>query len=516
MEVEGEGLLQRKLVYWAAIQSDHPFLMEAESGETLTYGQAHAAVQQLRCLLGDEPRRVVLTLPGGIANAAFWLATLIGGHTLIPVSPTATDQELARISALYAPDVLVVEQPDTSQRFGRHEATVLSRQFCESLIRTAQVDPSMPLSARQGTVCLETSGSTGEPKGVMLLERQIAWTAEQICRGHELGPSDRGLAVLPFFHVNAPVVSLCASLVAGSTVVIAPRFSRSHFWGWVQQYEITWASIVPTILALLLETYKPRNMPDKLRFVRTASAPLPAVHLRRFEQQFGIPVIETYGLTEAASQVCANPLPPERHIPGSVGRPTGVALRVCQPRTEETPAQMLLDVALGEIGELCVSGPSVVSGYARGAGQGAFEGGWFRTGDLGYQDADGYVYITGRLRDVIIRGGENIAPREIEEVLLGCAEVREVAVVGRPAPIYGEQVVAYVAVGDQWTSDLEQRLRDHCARHLSAYKVPATFIEVEVLPRTPSGKVDSQGLRHQREAHSSPVCNNQVADDHVA
>src|SRR5262249_9344341 len=153
-------------------------------------------------------------------------------------------------------------------------------------------------------------------------------------------------------------------------------------------------------------------------------------------------VIETYGLTEAASQVCANPLPPERHVPGSVGRPTGVALRVCQPRTEENPAQALLDVAPGEIGELCVSGPSVASGYARGAGQGAFADGWFRTGDLGYQDADGYVYITGRLRDVIIRGGENIAPREIEEVLLGCAEVREVAVIGCPDPIYGEQVVA--------------------------------------------------------------------------
>src|SRR5262249_12600093 len=153
----------------------------------------------------------------------------------------------------------------------------------------------------------------------------------------QLSPSDRGLAVLPFFHINAPVVSLCASLMAGSTVVIAPRFSRSRFWEWIETYQITWVSIVPTILAMLLQTERPGFVPAYLRFVRTASAPLPAIQLVQFEQRFGIPVIETYGLTEAASQICANPLPPERHIAGSVGKPVGVLLRICQPRTFERP-----------------------------------------------------------------------------------------------------------------------------------------------------------------------------------
>lgn len=507
----GAVSLEWKLAHWAAIQPERPFLIEIESGNTLTYSQTYTAVQRMRHYLGDEPRRVALAVPGGIANAVIWLATLTGGHSLIPVNTTATDYELARIGTIYAPDMLVVERRDTAMRFGCNEAAVASRELCESTIYSARLPPAIINSSRPGYVHLETSGSTGEPKSVVLTERQIAWTADQICRSHKLGPSDRGLSVLPFFHVNAPVVSLCASLVAGSSVVIAPRFSVRHFWNWVQEYEITWASIVPTILALLLQTRKPRNQHDTLRFVRTASAPLPASHLRHFEQQFGVPVIETYGLTEAASQVCANPLAPELHIPGSVGRPTGVALRVCRPRVEDDSDQILVDIAPGKIGELCVTGPSVILGYARGAGQGSFVDGWFRTGDLGYQDADGYVYITGRLRDVIICGGENIAPREIEEVLLASADVREVAVIGRPDPIYGEQVVAFVAVSSPWTDDLEQRLHDHCAERLSAQKTPAAFIEVEALPRTPTGKVDRQRLRNIGDARVVAPCGDHVA-----
>ena len=505
-----EGLLQRMLVHWAAIQPERPFLIETESGEALTYAQAQNAVRALRRFLGEEPRTIALALPGGIANATIWLAALTGGHTLIPVAPTATEREKSRLGALYAPDMLFVEQVDDAKPFGCNQAQVLEQADCEALIRSADEGAALPPAPCEGSVCLETSGSTGVPKGVVLTERQIAYTAEQICRCHSLSPSDRGLAVLPFFHVNAPVVSLCASLVAGSTVVIAPRFSRSHFWRWVRDYEITWASIVPTILARLLQTRRPAFLPGALRFVRTASAPLPAVHLRRFERRFQIPVIETYGLTEAASQVCANPLPPARHIAGSVGLPVGVALRVCRPRTEEG-YQPLEDVAPGEVGELCFCGPSVITGYARGAGQGAFCEDWFRTGDLGYQDADGYVYITGRLREIIIRGGENIAPREIEEVLLACASVREVAVVGRPDEVYGEQVVAFVVVDGAWSDEMAQRLQRHCARYLSAYKIPVAFIAVPALPRTASGKIDRHLLRNEQRASRAAVLDVSVA-----
>lgn len=491
--------LYEKLIYWTSIEPETPFIIEAETGKTLTYAQSLAAVQTMQRLLGSEPRCIILALPGGIANAVFWLSALTGGHTLVPIAPDAPAQELKQVGDRVTPDIVIVERPEDQGRFQYLDARYLTLAECESLIQEAAPDTGPVVEPAEGWVYLMTSGSTGEPKSVVLGERQIAWTADQICLSHQLSPADRGLTVLPFFHINAPVVSLCASLMAGSTVVIAPRFSRSRFWTWIEQYGITWASMVPTILAMLLQTEKPAFLPGALRFVRTASAPLPAIQLLQFEQRFGIPVVETYGLTEAASQVCANPVPPGRHIPGSVGKAVGLSLRVCYPRASDGP-QELRDVEAGQVGEICVAGASVISAYVGDAGAGAFQDGWFRTGDLGYQDADGYVYLTGRIRDVIIRGGENIAPREIEEVLLAHPAVWEVVVTGRPDPLYGEQVVAHVVVREAWTPELEDSLRAHCAEHLSHHKVPSAFLPTDALPRTHTGKIDRQHLRQKQIA----------------
>ena len=488
-------LLHERLLAWATIQPDAPFIVEAETGSALTYRQSFAAVQALRRVLGAEPRRVLLALPGGTANAIVWLSALTGGHTLIPVAPDAPAQEVMRIAALFPPEVVIAQQQEDATRCGLPPAGILTQDACAALLHDAEPDAGNIFAPAAGQVCLRTSGSTGLPKSVLLGEEQIAWTADQIRLSHQLAPADRGLAVLPFSHVNAPVVSLCASLLAGSAVVIAPRFSRSRFWGWIEQHRITWASIVPTILALLLQTERPAFLPGALRFVRTASAPLPAIQLLQFERQFGVPVIETYGLTEAASQVCANPFPPGRHVPGSVGKPAGVALRVCRP--DAGSGQGLQDMARGEAGEVCVAGPGVVTSYVGDAAPDAFQDGWFRTGDLGYQDADGYLYLIGRLRDMILRGGESIAPREIEEVLLAHSAVLEAAVIGRPDPLYGEQVAAFIVAREAWTAALEERLRAHCAEYLSQHKIPATFTATDALQRTHSGKVDRQGLRWQ-------------------
>jgi acyl-CoA synthetase (AMP-forming)/AMP-acid ligase II len=494
--------LYDKLISWGIRQPETPFIIEAETGNILTYGQSMAALDALRRFLGDEPRCILLALPGGITNALVWLSALVGGHTLVPVAPDAPPHELARVAASFSPDVVIAANPEAQERFAPLNARFLTQGDCATLIGNAVPGNGSHLPPVEGWVCLTTSGSTGEPKRIVLEARQLAWTAEQICRSHQLSPADRGLTVLPFFHINAPVVSLCASLVAGSAVVIAQRFSRSHFWEWIDQYQITWASIVPTILAILLQTEKPGFLPGALRFVRTASAPLPAIHLLQFEQRFRIPVIETYGLTEAASQVCANPVPPGRHIPGSVGKPIGVSLRVCQPLLAEG-AQSLQRVAQGEIGEVCIAGPGVISSYLGDVAAAAFQDGWFRTGDLGYQDAEGYVYLTGRLRDVIIRGGENIAPREIEDVLLAHSTVMEVAVVGAPDPVYGEQVIAYVVTQDYWSPPVEDSLRAHCAQHLSQHKIPARFVPVDALPRTHTGKLDRQALRQKQHADAN-------------
>src|SRR5256884_1599923 len=455
----------------------------------------------MRRFLGAQPRNLILTLSGGIADAVLWLAALTGGHVLVTLAPDAQEEERQRAVSMYKPDVLVVEQPEEAQGFpGASDAKIVTRQACELLIEQARTERIAPLPSVQGHVCLMTSGTTGEPKGVILDAYQIAWTADHVRTSHRLSPTDWGLTALPFFHVNGPVVGLCASIMAGSTIVLARTFSRSHFWSWIEAYQVTWASTVPTIVAILLLTEKPAFLPGALRFIRTGAAALPAADLLAFEAKFGIPLIETYGLSEAASQVTANPVPPGRHEPGSAGLPVGVSLRICRPRADGD--EDLHDVPRGETGEICISGPSVISAYYGNADKESFQNGWFRTGDLGYQDEEGYLFLTGRLREVIIRGGENIAPREVEEVLETYPDVREAAVIGRHDAVYGEQVVAYIVVSSPWSPELAQRLHEYAARRLSAHKIPVDFIAVDALPKNALGKV-AHRLLQARDTRSS-------------
>lgn len=481
------------------------FLLEAESGRTLTYVQTLSATRAVHRLLGTKPRRILLAAPNGLCSAIVWLSALTGGHTLAPISPDAPLLEQARLAKQITPDVLVVERQTDSCIAS--QATALTYDDFERMIAAAQenelgADESAP-TPTEGHCFLRTSGSTGEPKGILLDARQIVWAAEHIRASHELTSADRGFTALSLSHVNAPVVSLCASLIAGSSLVIARHFSRSHFWETLDRYAVTWASAVPTMLAMLLTTEKPPFLPGVLRFVRSASAPLPVTVLEAFEWRFGVPVVETYGLSEAASQIAATPVPPGERRPGSVGRPTGVAMRIRQSRTrpEDEP---LSDVGVGTIGEICVCGPSVITRYVDGQASDAFVDGWFRTGDLGYFDQDGYLYIVGRKRNVIIRGGENIAPREVEEAILATSYVRDVAVVGAPDSLYGQRVVAYIVPAIPWTPTTVEALQRACALRLSAYKIPEHFVAVKELPRTPFGKLQRQPLRTAAAALAVP------------
>lgn len=494
------GKLYRSLAQWAAKQPQATCIVEADTGHECSYAQMLLAVNAMRRLLGDQPQRVIMALPAGILNAVIWISALSGGHHLLPLSPDASEQEKARAVNKHRPTIVFIEQEGAAEQFVSTRACFITSAQCTALFEQAakwQPENCVPV---EGKVYLATSGTTGEPKGVILNERQIAWTAEQVGISHQLTSRDRGLTVLPFSHVNAPVVSLCATLLAGSTVVIARRFSRRNFWSWIERYQITWASIVPTIVAMLLTTDKPDFLPGTLRFLRTGSAPLPAADLRAFEAKFALPVIETYGLSEAASQIVANPLPPAAHKAGSAGIPVGITLRICALAGEGAdPERDLQALPTGETGEICVSGFPVIAAYQDNAGSDAFQDGWFRTGDLGYLDEDGYVFITGRLREVIIRGGENIAPREIEEVLLQHPAIREAAAVGRPDALYGEVVVAYVATREPWRSEMKSDLQQFASEHLSAYKVPVDIIHINELPRNHTGKIERHLLRQRSE-----------------
>jgi oxalate---CoA ligase len=315
--------------------------------------------------------------------------------------------------------------------------------------------------------------------------------AKGIAVHHRLTPGERGFSPLPLFHVNAEVVALLATLAGQATIVLDDRFHRTHFWENVARHGVTWVNAVPAIITILATAVPLAAAPEEVgrqvranvRFVRSASAPLPVATLQRFEAGTGLRVVESYGMTEAASMITANPVDGVRK-PGSVGRPVGCRLRVVDRSRRPLPS--------GEVGLIEVRGPGVITGYAVG-GEGAFTpDGWFSTSDLGYQDEDGYVFLVGRADDVVNRGGENIYPREVEEVLLADPRVWAAVVVGLPDPVLGAVPVAYVAAPNlsiPERAELAADLQSRCRGELNAFKVPVATHVVDRLPVGPTGKI---------------------------
>jgi long-chain acyl-CoA synthetase len=332
-----------------------------------------------------------------------------------------------------------------------------------------------------------TSGTTGAPKGVLLSHGNLLANARNISAEHRLGMGDRVLASLPLYHINGLVVTLLAPLYHGGSVVMTPRFSARTFWHDVSRSRCTWINLVPTIVAYLLSGEQPEGYDlSALRFCRTASAALPADHHRAFEARFGIGIIETMGMTETAAPVFSNPYEPALRRIGSIGLPSGAQAKVIDREGREC--------APYEAGEIVLRGEQIMQGYYKRPDETAkafTADGWLRTGDLGYRDDDGYFYINGRAKELIIKGGENIAPREIDEALLRHPGVFDAAAVGVPDPAYGQEIVAFVVAREaHWTGapDAEE-LRAHCLRELGRYKTPKEFYFVSELPRGPSGKV---------------------------
>jgi acyl-CoA synthetase (AMP-forming)/AMP-acid ligase II len=306
---------------------------------------------------------------------------------------------------------------------------------------------------------------------------------------HRLTPADRGYCCLPLFHVNAEVVGLLATLAAGACLVLDRRFSRRRFWALIEERRVTWINAVPAIIAVLAMD-PPAVRPGRVRFVRSASAPLPPSVLRRFEEASGLPVIETYGMTEAASMITANPLGGPRKA-GSAGRPAGTEVRV----TRRAAGRYVPCPAL-TVGRVQIRGRGVITEYADGGPAGAIDPeGWLDTGDLGHLDQDGYLFLAGRADDVINRGGEKIYPREIEDILLAQPGVRSAAVVAAPDEVLGERPVAYVVPAGPGRRELADALREACAAALPGPKRPTAFCLVRELPLGATGKVARHRLQ---------------------
>ncbi|MBM4068778.1 MAG: AMP-binding protein [Planctomycetes bacterium] len=329
---------------------------------------------------------------------------------------------------------------------------------------------------------LHTSGTTSRPKGVPLTHGNLMTSIQNIASHYQLTAADISLVVMPLFHVHGLIGATLSSLWAGSTLVIPPRFSAGQFWPAVKQQRVTWYSAVPTIHQVLLSRADADEAPRQagFRFIRSCSSALAPATMQQVEDRFGAPTLEAYAMTEAAHQMTSNPLPPGIRKPGSVGRGTNVDVAIMDEAGNLLP--------VGAQGEVVVRGKNVTHGYHNNpdANAAAFTNGWFRTGDRGIQDADGYLTLIGRIKELINRGGEKISPLEVDAALLSHPAVAEAAAFGAPHDKYGEEVHAVVvARADVSVADLQS----HCGERLADFKVPKVIHLVSELPKGPTGKV---------------------------
>ena len=347
-------------------------------------------------------------------------------------------------------------------------------------------DQARPLERSEAddvAMILHTSGTTSRPKRVPIRHHNLAASAKNIVNTYKLDEHDRTLCIMPLFHIHGIVASLLSTFASGGTLICPPGFDGLKFWPWVAEFRPTWYSAVPTMHQLII-TRAERNAEivaaNPFRFIRSSSAPLPPVVLDRLEASLKAPVLESYGMTEAAHQMTSNPLPPADHKAGSVGVGFGVDVGIMDE------AGNLL--APGTTGEVVVQGPNVVDGYENNptANASAFHEGWFRTGDQGYLDQGGYLWLTGRLKELINRGGEKISPLEIDDVLLRHPAVAEALAFAVPHATLGEEVHAAVVLSQPAS---EADLRAHCAASLAEFKVPRKIHLLEALPRGATGKL---------------------------
>ncbi|MEU0266000.1 AMP-binding protein [Nocardioides sp. NPDC006303] len=465
-----------------AIADSSQRLTNAELLDLVRAGAAHLA--ELGVGAGDV---VALKLTNRVEFVVLLFAAWRLGATITPVNPALTDSEVARQLDDSGAKLHVIE--DGARPIGDVPALAVSD------LRREPVQEQVASPVADGALLallIYTSGTTGVPKGVMLdhanLEAMTAMGRDAL----EVGPEDRCLLILPLFHVNGIVVSILTPLLVGASVVIADRFNPHTFFDTVEKERPTFFSAVPTIysmLAALPDDVRPDT--SSVRFAVCGAAPASADLLARFEDRFGFPLIEGYGLSEATCGSTINPVGGPRKA-GTVGLPfPGQELRILGADGKPVPP--------GENGEVSVRGANVMRGYLGRPDDTAavISDGWLSTGDLGHVDEDGYLTIVGRSKEMIIRGGENIYPKEIEDVLAGDPTVLEVAVIGLPDEKWGEVVVAFVQARPGATVDVKA-LMSRCREQLSGYKRPTAIHVLDALPKNTVGKLDKRALRNQR------------------
>src|SRR5256886_14759467 len=469
-------------------------------GPKLTYDQLRAQVNRLvdelrQAGLGRDDR-IAMALPNGIEMIVSFLASSTVG-TAAPLNPAYTRDEFKFYLEDTGARALILGRQNTEEAraaAGNDVMIIEADLDSEGCVQFSSAhtprDARTTDSSNSGdtALILHTSGTTSRPKRVPLSHANLMTSARNVADTYKLTSEDVSLCVMPLFHVHGLVASTLATFFTGGTVVVPPKFNPLSFWPTVKEHRATWYSAVPTIHQVLLSRTKAGARPagsEYLRFIRSCSAALAPPAMFDIEERFGVPMLEAYGMTEAAHQMASNPLPPGKRKPGSVGRGTEVEIGILDEDGELLP--------VGATGEVSIKGPNVFSGYEGNneANAESFSNGWFRTGDQGTLDHEGYLTLVGRLKELINRGGEKISPREIDEALLRHPSVAEACCFGIPDRVYGEGVAAAVGLKE------EAPVRDlisHCRSSLSDFKCPTTIYILDSIPRTATGKIQRRNV----------------------
>ncbi len=477
----------------------------APEREALTHGGlrglATRTIAQLNAIGVGRNDRLAIVLPNGPEMATAFLV-FAAGTTTAPLNPAYKADEFEfYLGDLGAKALVVLKGWETPARAVAHARGLpVIELVAGDLPGDFTLEPSAELSgaaAQPGwaqpddvALVLHTSGTTSRPKIVPLKQRNICASAAHIATSLALTPDDICLNIMPLFHIHGLIAAVLSSVGAGGSVVCTPGFNAFKHFGWFAQTRPTWITAVPTMHQTILglaERNKEIIKAGRLRLLRSSSASLPPQVMTALEETFGVPVIESYGMTEAAHQMASNPLPPRARFPGSVGVAAGPEVAIM--------AEDGSILGSDTLGEVVIRGPNVTDGYENNpkANAEGFTNGWFRTGDQGYLDAQGYLRLTGRLKELINRGGEKVSPLEVDTVLMDHPAVAQVVTFGMPHASLGEEVAAAVVLrpGESLT---EPALREFAAARIAAFKVPRKIVFLEEIPKGATGKLQRIGL----------------------
>ena len=472
-------------------------------GPTLTYNELHDQVEGLASALSNaglsRGQAASIVLGNDIRFVTTFLAVARLGAVAAPLNPNYTEEEYRFYMEDAGASLAILPPEDHPARAAAQGLGLPCIEALDSGNGAVRLEKEGVTLESKGqpegptpddiALFLHTSGTTSRPKGVPLSHANLAASLGNIVGTYGLSEEDNALMIMPLFHVHGLIGVLFSTLASGGTNIVPSRFSASNFWPVAREHAATWFSGVPTMHQILLTRADSDNAPRGVfRFMRSCSAALAPTVIEGLEARFDSPVLEAYGMTEASHQMSSNPLPPGERFAGTVGKGTGVQIAIMDEAGARLPG--------GERGEVVIKGPNVMNGYRNNpeANASSFTDGWFRTGDQGFIDTLGYLSITGRLKELINRGGEKISPLEVDAVLAQHPAVEDAICFGVPDVKYGEEVHAAVVL----SADASQEdIQAFCQKHLIDFKVPKTVHIVDTLPRTATGKIQRRNVAAQ-------------------